>query len=408
MSTTINPSYLPSYLGITPNPYSTATPASSASQVDPLLQDQNSSSQDSATAVILSDAAKAYLAGATDTSTTPSVSPATVAANARAWLDEQYKAKNIKSAIVDGKVAVDLKGQSRESLVAIASNAQNLFSDDEKSAATGELQARFKDNLAPYIAIARKTSNYVALYQAASDYLDKAGADERATKSWQDAKKAVVDGLAAAKARPGQAPDTGNANDPVKSLLAQRTANGSAGADATADAVAANARAMLDDQANSASDAGTTLVFDSSDKSGQPVDFTDFDNRTLATMAINKDDQFSSEEAFAAKTELNRRTRTSMMGILNPSSGTTSGADMNLGLLRSYEKMSEEERAALGVTDAVTNRLIQNYQTLQSLQKAFAGSSTNPTMAGLSALLSKSNDSSTGGSDVSMGLAGLI
>lgn len=407
MSTTINSNYLTSLFGVTPSTYVSPTQGSTQGTSDPLLQDTNSSSQGSATDVLLSDAAKAYLAGTGDTAPAPALPLATLAANARAWFDEQYKAKNITSPIADGTVALDLSGQSRESLIAIATNAQNLFSDDEKTAATRELQARFKDAVSPYVAIARKTGNYAALYQAASDYLDKAGPNERATQSWQDAKKAVVDGLAAAKAHPGQAPALDNPNDPVSALLAVREAS-DVDPSASADALAANARAMLDDQANAAADAGSELVFNASETSGQLVDFSKFDNRTLAIVALNTGPKFSDEEAAAAKTELNQRTRTTMLSVLNPSSGAASGVDINLGLLRTYENMSDEERSALGVTESVTNRLIQNYQTMQSLQSAFTGSALNPGMMGMSALLSGGSDGGSGGGDISMGLAGLM
>ncbi|HEY2134985.1 MAG TPA: hypothetical protein VGH49_03800, partial [Xanthobacteraceae bacterium] len=76
--------------------------------------------------VTLSDAAKAYLAANSASST----DPATLAANARAWFDAQYQASGISSAMLNGQVAVDLTGQSRATLSAVASNSQNLFSSD--------------------------------------------------------------------------------------------------------------------------------------------------------------------------------------------------------------------------------------------------------------------------------------
>lgn len=62
----------------------------------------------------------------------------------------------------------------------------------------------------------------------------------------------------------------------------------------SASALSANARAMLDAQASSARDNGKELVFSSGRKTGQQVDFTKFDNRTLAIMALNTDASFSS------------------------------------------------------------------------------------------------------------------
>jgi hypothetical protein len=415
VSSTITSSYLSPYLSAASSAYTNPT-TSTPSALSALNNDPSSGTQDPATNITLSEAAMAYLAGTTtDTSATTSTTPAqsleSIAATLRAWFDDQYKDKTITSPYdEDGKLQIDLSKQDRASLVAAASDTQNLFSDEEQQAAVEELQSRFEDELTPYIAIARKTGNYVQLYQAASDYLDKAGPDERATKSWQDTKKAVVDGLAAAKASPGKAPETGNDNDPVRALLDKREGTGSADAGASAETVAANARSMLDDQANAAKDDGTELVYGAS-SSGQMVDFSDFDNRTLAVMALNTDGSFSDEEVFAAKSELNVRTRNQMLGILNPSSGSASGSDMNLGLIRTYENMSDEEKQVLGVTDAVTDRLIQNYQSLQSMQNAFMGGISagggmmNANMLGLSALLADPDGSSP---DISMGLAGLM
>ena len=65
-----------------------------------------------------------------------------------------------------------------------------------------------------------------------------------------------------------------------------------------------NSRAMLDAQASSARDNGKELVFNSGRKTGQQVDFTEFDNRSLAIAALNADASFSVAEASAAKAEL--------------------------------------------------------------------------------------------------------
>ncbi|MEI9805806.1 MAG: hypothetical protein WDN48_17145 [Pseudolabrys sp.] len=108
-------------------------------------------------------------------------------------------------------------------------------------------------------------------------YLDAASANERATPSWQDQRQAVADGAAAARKSFGKAPDTGNAADPVRALLDRTTASGTTTPDASIDSVAANARAMLDDQANAAKDQGKELVFNSSRKTGQQADLSNFD-----------------------------------------------------------------------------------------------------------------------------------
>lgn len=407
---TISSSYLTStlasYLGTTANAGQTSTTNNATSNT---TSAGTSAAADAATNVTLSDAAQALLAAAGDTSTT-GVTPA---ATARNWLDEQYKKLGTTSPTPKDKPALELTPLNRASLAAIVQNTGKTFSADEQAAAATELDKRFATAMTAHIAIARATGNYAGLYQAAADYLDQAGTDERASKTWQDDRKGVTDGLAAAKATKGQAPETDPAKDPIRNMLNRRTAS-AASASASAESVVTNARAMLDDQANHASDAGTNLVFGARED-GQLVDFSKFTNRALAAISVNKDEKFSGEEARAAKNELNLRTRTTMMGILSPTSGSASGGDMNLGLIRTYEDMSEEEKTALGVTDAVTDRLIQNFQTLQSLQSAFAGGSSSGGLAGgmmgLSAAMAAYNNANNASDDDQtslMGLAGLL
>jgi hypothetical protein len=286
----------------------------------------------------------------------------------RAWFDDQYDELGISSAMLDGKVAVDLSGQSRETLSQVASNDDGVFSADEKAAAAAELTSRFNNAMASHVVIARHTGDYAGLYQAASDYMDQASDAEKATDAWKDQNQAIKDGLSAARASFGKAPDTGNSNDPIRALLDQSApTTGAIGPDSTTQDVADYARAMLDDQENHARDNGSELVFDPSRKTGQLVDFSNFDNRTLATIVLNQGSSFSSQEAYAAKTELERRTRANILGAMNSSSGDSSSSGPG-GVIQGYLNMSDEEKQVLGVTDDVTNKLIQNYRTMLSVQ----------------------------------------
>ncbi len=397
--------YSPSLLNSASQGYATATAQPSLAQT---LDEQDSdSSPFSSTNVTLSDAAKSYLAAMQDTAKTQdtpesAASPATdessaaasastadgtandsdtdlslddIAANARAWFDAQYKSLGTSSAMLDGKVAVDFSSQSRATLSAVASNTDGLFTSDESTAATSELQARFNNAMASHVVIARHTGDYASLYQAASDYLNQAGDDEKATAGWKAQNLAVMTGLDAAKSSFGKAPDTGDANDPVAALLdAPDSSITTLGPDATTSQVAANARAMLDDQENKAKDNGSTLAFYSSQTGGQQVDFTNFDNRTLATIVLNPDQSFSSEETYAAKQELNQRTRASMYNTLFPSSNSSNDSSSTgaLGLMQTYNDMSAEEKSVLGITDSVTNRVLATYKTQQSVQNTLA------------------------------------
>ena len=149
-----------------------------ASNAKVTAADPDTSARNSnATSVTLSDEAKAYLSASAETE----ASPETMAANARAFFDQQYARLGISTAALDGQIAIDLTGQDRATLTVVASNAQGLFSEDEVDAAAKTLQVRLDDAVSPYVVIARHTGDYAAPYDAALGYLNKAGADERAT-----------------------------------------------------------------------------------------------------------------------------------------------------------------------------------------------------------------------------------
>lgn len=366
MSTAIA-TYQPSYLNATKNSYAVAADTPSLAQALSETADDSPSSSPSTT-VTLSDQAKAYLAQTSDAATTD-LPAATLATNARAWFDQQYDQLGIPSAIIDGQTAVDFTTQSRATLSAVASNAGGLFSNDESLAAAVALQSRFNDAISPYVVIARHTGDYASLYKAASNYMDQAGAAERATPMWQMQRQALLEGAAAAGASPGKAPDTGNENDPVRAFLDNSTQTDSV----PAGDIAAQARALLDDQINQAKDSGHELVFDRNRKTGQQVDLSPFDNRMLAAVVLNQDASFSSDEVRAAKGELDQRTRTSLLSALKSSNGTDPSAG-SLAMIKQYSSMSAEEKSVLGVTDDLMNRLVQNYRSITTVQNSLSGS----------------------------------
>jgi hypothetical protein len=360
---------------------------SGAAKPGPAKTDSTDTSSQSAspTSVTLSDEAKAYLAKQAPPATDDPPSLTTVTTNARAWFDQQYASLGISSAMLDGQVAVDLSGQSRATLSAVADNAQGQFTTDEATAATKTLQTRFDDAMTPYVVIARHTGDYASLYRAASDYLDSAGADEKATSAWQNQKQAVQQGLAAATASFGKAPDTSNDADPVKALLNKTSAPTPAAAGSSPDALSANARAMLDAQASSAKDNGKELVFTSARKTGQQVDFTNFDNRTLAIMALNTGGSFSTDEAGAAKAELTQRSRSAVLTAFDPKTGGGAMASSQ-ALLQQYSSMSAEEKKVLGFSDDYANKIAQNYRAMSSVQSSL-GSGSGSSSGGLASYL---------------------
>src|SRR5882762_5288247 len=107
-----NPAYASSYAayGASSNT-AAATAAKTTADADTSTRDAN------ATSVTLSDAAKAFLA-ANGGADAPSVD--VLAANARSWFDQQYDKLGISSAVMDGEIAVDLTGQTRATLSAVA------------------------------------------------------------------------------------------------------------------------------------------------------------------------------------------------------------------------------------------------------------------------------------------------
>ena len=345
-----------------------AAPAAAAKSAQTASQAADNSSQPAASdSVTLSDAAKAYLAANAATETT------TIATNARAWFDQQYQKLGIESAMLDGQVAVDLTSQSRAALSVVASNSQSLFSKDESAAAAQALQGRFDDAMTPHVVIARHTGNYVELYQAAAAYLDEAGTDERATARWQGQKEAVMAGLNAAKSEFGKAPDTDNANDPVRALLDKTSTSDASAAVTDAAGIAGKARAMLTAQANRALDAGSELVFDKGRRSGMQADFSEFDNQSLATVALNRDAMFSSEEARAAKMELDQRNRVSMLNAFDSSKNGGGAQGASLSLLQQLSTMSDAEKAVLGYNDDFKDQIIRNYRAIAMLESAGGG-----------------------------------
>ncbi|HWK94122.1 MAG TPA: hypothetical protein VNR39_01745 [Pseudolabrys sp.] len=349
-----------------------ATTAKSGSNAD-----TTATTSGSADSVDLSDAAKAYLASQTNDA-------ASLAATARQWFDDQYQTTGLSSPMLGGDVALDMTSISRETLSAIAANTGNQFSQDEVVAAGATLQKRFDDALAPHVVVARHTGDYASLYKAAADYLDKAGADERATPLWISTRQAVDEGLSLARQSPMKAPQTTNGNDPVTALL-QKTTQVADASGATSDAqAAADARARFDALANKARDAGTQLVFDPSRKTGQLVDFSSFSNQSLAVVTLNTDGQFSAEEQRAARSELSQRHRTSLMSVFDGSNGAADAGAQSLALIRHYNSMSAAEKAASGYNSDLQNRLVQNYR----LASMFGSGSTNSSGSNAMSLLS--------------------
>lgn len=362
------------------NPYAalgSAYARAAASAQPTLLDSLNQASSDNpfdpnaATNLTLSDAAKAKLAEAAGT---PSF--ATVTANARDALDKLYNAAGVKSPLADdGKIAISLASLDRRALFAIATNSGNSFTPDEQGVAAREMNARFDNAIAPAAAATAMTKNYTVIYKAALDYLDGASGEEKATTTWSAQRAAALKGFQAAQQNPNVAP-SGITSDPVAAYLSQYP-EGTAPATTSQSFsnVASGARAVLDAQAATAAVNHKELVFDSGRKTGQLADLSAIDNRSLSAIALNQDSLFSNQEIFAAKKELDSRTRAGILDALKQSQTSGDPTQLSLGILRNYSAMSAEERQATNWTPAFKDNALQNYNSTAKLLSMLNGAS---------------------------------
>lgn len=328
----------------------------------------SSSANGSATTITLSDAAKAAMA---------SKDLATVVADVRAKLDELLAKAQKTSPLTDGKLGVDLKDLDRRELFAVASNTEQKFTADEQKAAKIELQNRFDQALAGPTSVGRVTGKIDGLYTAALTFLDGAGAEEKASATWADARKAVEQMIAALKTDPGTLPGK-FAGDPVNDYM-QRLAAGEADG--------------LRDIVDVGGDARTTL--DAQYKAGSAIpDFTDFDSRSLASVAINTGGDFTDAEVRAAKSEMRSRTGAAVLAALKSSDSASNPAGFAQNVISLFGAMSSEERAAAGWSDNLYAAAVASYQTASKLT-SMLGSATGLSMWGNES----SSDSSSGSGD---------
>lgn len=325
----------------------------------------------SATVVTLSAAAQAALSAQNNVTDF-----ATVVADTRAMLDALYKEAGLTGPLnAAGEQKIYFNTLDRRALYAMATNGGQAFSVDEQNLAKTELQARFDEVLKPQAAVARITGDWSRTYQAAIDYLQEAGAEEKASAAWAGQMQALQKGYDTSVAQGGALPK-GIAGDPVADYLA-RTEDGTAtGNSRNFNSVADDVRAALDAQIEAATEKGKELVFDPSRRTGQMVDFSSFDNRALSAISLNTGDQFAVDEVRAAKKELDVRTRTTLLSALSQGNDPR---NFSIGLIQQYESMSPEERQAMNWTSDFRDMAAKNYESSSSLlsmfQQASGGSS---------------------------------
>ncbi len=319
----------------------------------------------SATSISLSDAARAALA---------LKDFATVTTDARATMDKLLTDAKLSSPLVDGALALDLGKVDRRELFAMSINSNQQFSVDEQKAAAIELQNRFDQALAGPTAVGRVTGSVKGLYTAALTYFDAMGPEEKSSASYADQRAALEQMLKRLDADPSTLPGT-IAGDPVDAYM-KRLAAGETGEPRAIGDVAADARTTLDAQYLAAGI--------------RKPDYTDFDSRSLAAVALDTSGKFSAAEARAASSELRSRSGAALLQSLKSASSSDPAA-FSRNVISLYGAMSSEERAAAGWSDNLYAAAVANYQTASKLT-SLLGATTGVSIWGGSNEASASSD----------------
>jgi hypothetical protein len=323
------------------------------------------STESGATNVTLSDAAKAALTTIKDF--------APVTSEARATLDKLLSDAKLTTPLKDGKLALDLSKVDRRELYAMSTNSNQLFTADEQKAAAIELQNRFDQAMAGPTAVGRVTGSVKGLYVAALAYFDAMGPEEKASATYVDQRAALEEMLKQITADPSTLPGT-VANDPVNAYM-ERLAAGETGEPRDITDVAADARTTLDAQYGASG-------------SSKP-DYSEFDSRSLASVALNSNGKFNPTEVRTASMEMRSRSGAALLQSLK-SAGNSDPAAFAQNVISLYGAMSSEERAAAGWSDNLYAAAVANYQTaskLGSILGSVTGSSSLSSSGGSMSLM---------------------
>lgn len=319
----------------------------------------STSTSSSSVNVTLSAEARAALAAQTDSRTTDAV-----VAQGRSALDELLAGAKASSALKDGKATIDVSGLDRRSLYAIASNKGGKFTLEEQVVATLQMKATREAGLSLPASVMRVTGDYAGLYRAALANLEAAGPEEKAMAQWARDKAALTEGLKQATDNPGVAPSDIE-GDPVAAYL--KDVGGVVASPRTRDieVVASDVRSVLDRQYGSATGEGMGVSPDSG-----TIDFSKFDDRSLAAVALNKGGQFSEHEVAQAAAEVKARNRDSVSGAYKSTQGSDSSA-FGKSLITQYAAMSQEERQAAGWTPALYDKMVAMQNLSEKLASLF-------------------------------------
>jgi hypothetical protein len=351
------------------NSYYSATQSKTASTAYNKTASTAQSTSTGATNVTLSDEAKSTLSGKDF---------ATVIAEAREKLDELMSDAKVTSPFADGQMAIDLNKLDRRELFAIASNADDQFTEDEQKAAAIALQDRFDAALKGPAAVARVTDEVADIYKAALDFLTVASAEEKQTPAWAEKKAAVEEALRQLAADPAQPPDV--ESDPVADYL-KRIETGDVSEPRPFSDVASDARTALDKQYAEAKANGKILVFRQGYSNGQLADFSKFDSRSISAIALNQDGKFSAQEMSSAKSELHARSGAALLAcIKNTTEGDPTGLSKNI--ISAFNSLSSEVREAAGWSPELYNAALANYESSAKMADMFKQLTSSNTASG--------------------------
>lgn len=367
--TTINP-YSSTYApGLTAG--QTATQRANQATGYGQTRDQSPTINTPAVNVTLSPAAQAALKAQTDSRTVEGV-----VAEAKAQIAARLKAAGTTNALKDGNPTIDVSGLDRRSLYAVASNQGGDFPIEQQVVASLALKAQHDQALAGPAAQARLTGDYATLYQTAIDQMDAAGPEEKASAAWSRDRAALVEARGQAIARPGLAP-VGVKNDRVAAYI-NETGSMVAGAK-TRDfgKVAADVRVALDKQYSLAVHPDAAKSPDSG-----YIDFRRFDDRSLAAVALNQDEQFSAHEIHMAEIEVRSRDSAAIKASFQSTSDDPGG--FGKAMITRYAGMTTEERQASGWTPAAYAKMVELQASREKLSQMF---NADGSMAGPPTLL---------------------
>ena len=225
--------------------------------------------------------------------------------------------------------------------------------------------------MGPALSAAKLVGDYSTLYKTALAYLDGMSPEEKTDPNWAKQRAAISQGYQAALQDPSTLPQN-IPGDPVADFIARSAEAPATDPAATFSGVAADARAALDKQYASAKANNTILNFDPNRRSGQAVDFSDFNNQSLSAISLNQGNQFSSDESYAAKQELSARTRQSILQAFQQGSSSGDPLASSLGLIQQYQGMSAEQRQAVGISSSFLDLAVSNYKSTSQLMSMFS------------------------------------